>query len=203
MTDDRDKTKPQRPSAIAKGSTRTDLRLTRAPADTPRAKLHKLAAGAYRAVHEIGRAARLEPEAAEVARDIARRGLSLIADDGSRGARLVRRICDCLEDVASELVRWRKVPARELAEALTETLVQLEAAEVEVRDLRRELDDAHRGIAFERGHNEQLRRALATEQVRAAAALEGEPPERWEERPTRTVKMTRDEVKAITESGDG
>ncbi len=129
------------------GHTRVDMRLTRHPANTPRARLHRLAAWGARCGHQLG-------------------------------ALRFARVC----------------------EALTDTLVRLEALEVAYEQLQADNRTLRQDLAFERSHNEQLRSSLAAEQVRAAAALLEVPHERWEE-PTRNRSLTADE-KVIIDDPD-
>jgi len=125
------------------GQTRVDMRLTRQPAGTPRAKLHHLAAWGARCGRQLG-------------------------------AKRFAAVC----------------------EALTATLVQLEAAEGRIAELQRRNKELQRAVAFERQHNELLRTSLAAEQVRTAAAIADIPPERWEE-PTRSRTLTDEERRVV------
>lgn len=169
-----------------KGGTRTDLRLTRAPADTPRGRLHLAAMTGARAGR---RAASLVPDDAARLRDLARRGVEHLRLDPSRGARLVVHVCHGLDRALAALAPLSEVDVPAICEELTGTLVQLEAREDQIARLTKEL-------AFERSLNEQLRASLAAEQVRSAAALQDIPSDRFDE-PTRNSNLSLEDMAAL------
>lgn len=180
----------------ANGSTHTDLRLTRAPADTPRGKLHRAVAVAARRAREVNRAVARNPDLTAL-RELAQRGVDRLSGDESRGARLIVRVCLGLDQALSALIPLVEIDAEKLCDELTGALVQLEAAENQVARLKDEVAVLTQGLAFERYHNQQLRSSLAAEQVRTAAAIADIPPERFDE-PTRNRRLTLDEIEAIS-----
>lgn len=183
------------------GTTRMDLRLTRAPADSRRARLHRAAAIGTRvwrgACHAVGS---MDVEAMTRLQALSRRGLDVLRGHPRLGesepARLLQHVCWGLDRALSALIPLMDPGFATLCEELTQTLVELELAEERVQKLRRELELARQAAAFERSHNEQLRASLAAEQVRSAAALQEVPAERWEEA-TRTRDLTDEEKRVI------
>lgn len=171
------------------GNTRIDMRLTRHPADTPRARLHRAASLGAQMAREVARMSLAGTAEAASLQRMARRCLRALGRDRSAGARFVVRLCGALDRSLSALAMVSDPGYAGLCDALTKTLVELEAAESTIDDLRAELRDARKMLALERSHNEQLRASLAAEQVRAAAALRDIPRERWEE-PTRSRTLT-------------
>ncbi len=186
----------------ASRGTRADIRLTRAPADTPRARLHRAAARGARAAREVGKTLAFSADDAARLRGLARRGLGLLAENDTRGARLVRLLCGALDQALAALGPLLETNVTGICEELTGALVQLEAAEEREAKLRAEVKEITQALAFERSHNEQLRGSLAAEQVRAAALLRDIPADRFDE-PTCSRTFTPDEKAAIDDLGGG
>jgi len=187
--------------ATAKGSTRTDLRLTRAPADTPRGKLHQLAARCFRAGHEAKRLAKLDLDDVAKLRDFAKRGLIELEKDQSRGARMILYLCRGLEAALGPLALLDVASVVEIAEGLTTTLVQLEVAETTIRELQSMLVSAERDAQFERGQSTQLRALLSQAQgVIARHEASQQESEHWSaDVRTRKHELTAEEKRVITD----
>jgi hypothetical protein len=190
---------PSDRTAPAKGHTKTDLRLTRAPADTPRGRLHHAAMAGARAVR---RAAALTPGDADRLHALARRGVEHLRLDPSRGARLVVHVCHGLDRALAALAPLSEIDVAALCEELTVILVQLEAREEQIAVLLQKNRDLKQEAAFERAHNEQLRASLAAEQIRTAAALQDIPHDRFDE-PTRNSNLTMEDLAALDSLGGG
>ncbi len=198
-----------------KGSTRTDLRLTRAPANTPRGRLHRLAALGVRLSEEAKQIANLTQEDMARLRQLGKRGIKKLWGRGDRGSRMITHLCDGLDRATGALALLDAADVKAISDGLTITLVQLEVAESTIGDLKRKLDEANRDLAMERGLNNNLRKSLAAEQVRMAAldyypepwetraaAVDGDvEPGRWEE-PTRNSSMTEDQMRTLTKGSD-
>lgn len=183
------------------GTTRMDLRLTRAPADSRRARLHRAAAlgsRVWRNTHRV--LGTLDVGAMERLRALSQRGLGVLRGHPRLGesepARLLQHVCWGLDRVLSALIPLMDPGFATLCEELTRALVELEVAEERIQELQRDLKLARQDVAFERSHNEQLRASLAAEQVRSTAALREVPAERWEEA-TRSRDLTDEEKRVI------
>lgn len=177
----RTKTNDPRSSDAAASSTRTDLRLTRAPADTPRGRLHRLAARGVQASQEAKRVFGLSRDEVAGLRRLARRAHEAVHLDCSRGARLITHLAYGLDQALGALALLDPSAVGDVCDGVIVTLVQLEVAEAAIRGLRGELDEASRDLKFERDHVEQMRALLADAQARAAALLQDVPQERWSE----------------------
>lgn len=182
---------------MAKGSTRTDLRLTRSPANTPRSRLHNLAALGVRVGQEAKRITKLSREDMDRLRAIGRRGVELLKHDSSLRARLIVHICYGLDRVIASLTLLDSVDIVHICEGLSMSLIQLEVAENSLKEQTQELVQMQRDLKIERGFNAQLRASLAAEQVRAAAAIRDIPEERWDE-PTRNSGLTDAQMRALS-----
>jgi hypothetical protein len=185
---------------LAKGSTRTNFLMTKAPANSPRGKLHRLASTAVRVGHEMKKTVKLDRDDMTKLRKFAQRGVDVLRLDNSRGARLIVRVCYGLDLALGALLLIDGVDVAELGDNLTVTLIKLEVAEGEMEKLQSELDTTKRELVFERKHNEVLRRELAEHQVRAAGSVRAAdlPAENWEE-PTRNSTLTDDDVHTLSD----
>lgn len=183
-------------AAAAKGSTRTDLRLTRAPADTPRGRLHALAARGYRAAREARAAKRIDQDGMTRLRRLARRGISVLGRDESRGARLVAHLCHGVDATIGLLMMLDNVDVVELCEGLSLTLAELEVSENTIRKLKADLNNANQDVQLERSCSRQLRAQLA--EMQNAVARREASEERWNDEATRKSEVPA-EVKSILE----
>lgn len=181
-----------------KGHTRTDLRLTRAPADTPRGRLHQAAMIGARATR---RAATLIPNDAAELQDLAQRGMKLLQHDTSRPTRLIVRVCQGLDQALTALAPLSEVDVPALCEELTGTLVQLEAREEQIAGLLRKMRDLEQEVAIKGALNEQLRASLAAEQLRNEQ-LSNLLQDRFDE-PTRNSNLTLEDMAALDSLGGG
>lgn len=181
-----------RPATTPKGHTLTDLRLTRAPADTPRGRLHHAAMAGARAAR---RAASLAPDDADRLQDLARRGVEKLRLDPSPGARLVVHVCYGLDRALAALAPLSSVDVPALCEELTGTLVQLEAREEQIAALQRKIDHLEQEATAARERNEQLQASLA-------AALQDVHADRFDE-PTRNSDLTLEDIAALDSLGGG
>lgn len=187
--------------AIPKGATKTDLRLTKHPADTPRGRLHRLAAVTIRAVDEVRQHAGISMDDMLWLRDLARRGLELVPpydENGSPttvGQQLVREFCHGLDSTIFALILLDADAVAKLCEGLTLTLVQLEVAENTIRDLQEKLDASRRDTKFARGDVEQLRTLLAAAHT-AAAKKEADE---FRDEPTRRQELPPEHKRVIND----
>jgi hypothetical protein len=180
-------------AAAAKGSTRTDLRLTRAPADTPRGRLHALAARGYRAAREARAAKKLDQDDMSKLRAFARRGVDKLRRDESRGARLVVYLCRGLDAAIGPLTLLDASDVVAVCEGLSLTLTELEVSENTIRKLKADLNNANQDVQLERSCSRQLRAQLA--EMQNAVARREASDERWNET-TRKSEVTA-EVRSI------
>lgn len=178
---------------IPKGVTRTDLRLTRHPVDTPRARLHRLAATSLRAAGEVKSAAELDKDDMAELRELARRGLELLGNPTTRGEELVARFCSGLDRAIFAIMLLDVDSVVKLSEGLVLTLLQLEAAETKVRDLESCLRNADRDVENARGNVTQLRTLLAKFHTEAAKKEASE----FEGLATNRRELTDDEKRVI------
>jgi len=192
-------------SAKEPRSTRTDFRLTRAPVDTPRGRLHRLAALVNRGARQAVRLARqLEPAELGKMRAVAQQAARQAAQhlSGTRHAQfatfLYQRLYDGLDQALGALELYLQLEVPSICEELTKTLVLLEAAETRSAELEIMLGSATRDLAFERGQNQQLRTSLAAQQVRLAVTEQDIPSETFEE-PTRNRELTDHERRVISD----
>jgi hypothetical protein len=183
---------------VPKGATKTDLRLTRQPADTPRGRLHRLASASTRAVAEVKRMVKIDKEAMTDLRELARRGLLLLDQPNRRGQRLIWRLCNGLDRAIFVLMMVDVDTVDKLSEGLTLTLMQLEAAENANRDMAAKLKAAEQDARTARADVAQLRTLLAQAHADAAKreAAEGERSGSWNQ-PTRQTKLTAEQKRAI------
>ena len=185
--------------------TQVDMRLTRAPADTPRGRLHRAASIGARAGREAARLlASIPPQAANM-RTLAKLGAERAAqmlvarrgpDGGQFGAYVVHTLYDGLDRMLGVLELFAQLDVTSLCDELTRTLVLLEVGEDRIAGLEAELADAQRDLAVERGLGEQARASLAAAQVRAMVRTEA--AEQWDE-PTRSRTMTDPELRVISD----
>jgi hypothetical protein len=189
----------------AEGSKRTltDMRLTRAPAETKRGQLHKLAARTFRAAREAKRLTKLDHAGVVELQVLARRGIDLLKNvhetsTEARGARLVARLCRDIDAAIDPITLIDVADVIALSEGLSLTLVELELAENANRKLAAELAGAKQDLEFERGNGALLRDQLA--QAMSTVAQRELADERWSE-PTRRSEITI-EQKLILEDPD-
>jgi len=187
--------------AIPKGATKTDLRLTKHPADTPRGRLHRLAAATIRAVDEVRQHSGISRDDMLWLRDLARRGLALVPpydEDGSPttvGQQLVREFCHGLDSTIFSLILLDVDAVAKLCEGLTLTLVQLEVAENTIRDLQAKLEASRQDTRSARSDVEQLRTLLAAAHT-SAAKKEAETDE-FRDEPTRRQEVPPEQLSVI------
>lgn len=188
------------PIAIPKGATQTDLRLTRHPADTPRGRLHRLAATSVRAADEVKREAKLSKADMAKLRALARRGLALIGKPRTRGERVAAELCSGIDRAIFALTLLDVDAVIALCEGLTITLVQLEAAEHLIQDLETKLQRASREARVAHGDVNQLRTLLAKlhDETARREAKENESSSEWNEL-TRRRHLTEDEKRTISD----
>jgi hypothetical protein len=198
MTDNR---RPPAPTSFVEGHTRIGLNVTRAPADTPRGRLHRTAALGARAAHRVNQTLALNQDDLNRMRSLAQRGVDRLKSDESRGARLIVHVCRGLDQTLAALVPLLEINVSRICEELTATLMMLEGAENKVGRLERDVADLKQDVAFERAHVERLRSLLATEQVRGAAVLATISPDRFDV-PTRTRALTSEERAMIDDDSE-
>lgn len=192
-------TKRDSKPAPVKGATRTDLFLTKTPRDTPRGRLHHLAAVGLRTAQEaFSTIGVIDQKALEKLRRFSQRGIAKLLGDGSFGAQVIKQLCHNLDLAAAMLSVLGSVDIVAVCDGLTITLVQLEVAENTIGRLKKENDTLSKELRLERDHNSQLRTMLAEEQVRVAAALRDVPEENWNEI-TRNSSLSETEVRLLSE----
>lgn len=183
--------------AIPNGATQTDLRLTRHPANTPRAKLHRLAAVNVRAADELRRTVDLSQKHVEWLREFARRCAEAVKAPRDRGEYILSLLCKGLEEMTLVLTRVDLAAVTALCEGLTLTLVQLEAAENSMLELKAELARSQQDTRYARGDVTQLRTLLAAAHAEAAKKEAAEQEkENWGE-PTARRELTELEKQVI------
>lgn len=187
--------------AVPKGATKTDLRLTRQPADTPRGRLHRLAAVGVRAEQAARRTLELDKGDVVMLRALARRAYKIArgAAVGSVGALVVEHLCWGLDQALEFLAATADVDVAALCDGLTRSLVQLEVAEGTIRDLQKELDGAEEDLRSARADVRQLRTLLASANDQAArkeAAEKEAVGDDWREA-TRRRELTEFEKRVI------
>jgi len=185
-------------TAIPKGATKTDLRLTRHPADTPRGRLHKLAVTSIRAVDELRRSVKLDKNDLVMLRTIALRAYKAVSHSGdvSAGASVIHHLCWGLDRALEVLAADIDVVG--LCEGLMLTLVQLEVAENTVHDLQVELEKAKQDTRYALGDVSQLRTLLAKLQVEEARRMAAEhEADGFGPEETRRRELTDDEKMTI------
>ena len=192
-----------------KGSTRTDLRPNRPPADTPRGRLHRTAVAGANAARRAGQLIALTPDIGRLW-SLAQRGVRLLTGDESRGARLISHVCQGLDQALDALVPLVELDLPWMCDEIIGVLAQLELAENQVSRLRGEVAGLKQGLAFERSQstqlqaslaaerdqNVQLQATLAAEKVRTTAALRDIPSDRFDE-PTRSLVFLAEETRVI------
>jgi len=159
---------PREQIAIPKGATQVDLRLTKHPVDTPRGRLHRMAATSIRAIDTIRRSVELDRDGLDKLRQFARRGLDVVGNPTTYGERTIAMLCGGLDQVIFVLTVMDVDTVAKLCEGLQLTLIQLEAAENKVRELENDLEIARRDVKSARGDVQQLRTLLAKLHARTA-----------------------------------
>lgn len=159
---------PREQIAIPKGATQVDLRLTKHPVDTPRGRLHRLAATSIRAVDAIRRNVSLTSNDMARLRRFAHRGLEVVGEPRTHGGRVVAILCGGLDQVIFALTLVDVDTVAKLCEGLQLALIQLEAAENKIHELEGDLKRAQDDVRSARGDVNQLRTLLAKFHVKAA-----------------------------------
>ncbi|HEY8923828.1 MAG TPA: hypothetical protein VIU64_05555 [Polyangia bacterium] len=179
---------PTEQIAIPKGSTRVDLRLTKHPVDTPRGRLHRLAAVGVRAADEVRRSAAIDKEDLLRLRGVARRGLAILGRPATRGEHLVAQFCSGLDRTIFALTLLDVDAVAAICEGLILTLIQLEAAENKLREVDLELEKAKKDVKSARGDVTQLRALLA--RFHAKAAKKEAEEEEFKDEATKRRELT-------------
>lgn len=184
--------------AVPRDFTKTDLRLTRAPADTPRGRLHRVASMSMRAVDEIKRVAKIDKGDLVKLRSLARRGLILLGKPTTRGERVLGRLYSSLDRTVFALTLIDVESITALCEGTMLTLVQLETAESALRVSEAKLKEAEHEVRVERAAVTQLRTLLAAANTQVAKweATEFEATGSWAI-PTRQRVLTADEKRVL------